>query len=455
MSQQMHKIIFRSFILLIILLTSGCASYSRVSNVELTEDTDTESYTQKNYSNKNDNVKIFLSFSGGGTRAAAFSYGVLETFRDSKISTNNEELSLLSEVDVISSVSGGSFTSAYYGLYGDKIFEDFEQVFLKQNVQKALVSGVFNPVNWFRLIGSGFDRTEIAIEYYDNYIFNKATYSDFRKDMPFIQINATDLSSGQPFIFKQEYFNFLCSDLSQFKVARAVAASSAVPVAFAPVVIKNYKECDELELLKKFTLINNEDDFRARETKQSLQRYYDKDKYQYIHLVDGGIADNLGLRVLYDTVNVVGGITEVADKLNTRKIPKYLVIILVNAAVSPEKMMDSMDQEPPMSEQVSAVSSAQINRYSTETIQLLKNSLTQWAGELSRLAGHEVKPYFIQIDFDGVHEKSRHKFLNRVSTSFALPSEQVDALRDAARQLLSDSPEFQQLLTELRASSAK
>ena len=50
---------------------------------------------------------------------------------------------------------------------------------------------------------------------------------------------------GVRFSFVQEYFNLLCSDLSSFPVARAVTASSAVPVLFNPVVVENYRACKE------------------------------------------------------------------------------------------------------------------------------------------------------------------------------------------------------------------
>jgi hypothetical protein len=49
------------------------------------------------------------------------------------------------EVDVISSVSGGSFTSAYYGLRGNRIFDEFEECFLRKNVGGPLLGRVFNP----------------------------------------------------------------------------------------------------------------------------------------------------------------------------------------------------------------------------------------------------------------------------------------------------------------------
>jgi len=39
---------------------------------------------------------------------------------------------LLDSIDVITGVSGGSFTALAYGLYGEKLFDDYEQRFLKQ-----------------------------------------------------------------------------------------------------------------------------------------------------------------------------------------------------------------------------------------------------------------------------------------------------------------------------------
>jgi NTE family protein len=61
---------------------------------------------------------LILAFSGGGTRAAAFAYGVLEELAATPVVLGGRPRRLLDEVDLISAVSGGSFTAAYYGLYG-------------------------------------------------------------------------------------------------------------------------------------------------------------------------------------------------------------------------------------------------------------------------------------------------------------------------------------------------
>ena len=435
-------------IVFLIFLTSGCAQYTRIKNVDLESTISRDTYSQLSHPKKSDDIQIFLSLSGGGTRAAAFSYGVLEALRDASISYNDKNTNLLSQVDVISSVSGGSFTAAYYGLYGDKIFNDYEQVFLNRDIQKVLISSLFNPFNWIRFLSSGFNRTELAVNYYDKFIFKGATFADFREDMPFIQINATDLSSGQPFIFKQEYFNFICSDISQFKVARAVTASSAVPVVFAPIPLKNHKKCGDFKPDSELVQNTDDENFRRQIMRESLRRYLDKDAVQYLHLVDGGIADNLGLRVLYDTINYLGGPIPLARRIKLSP-PRYLVIILVNAAVSPEKEMDISPDEPEAADQITAISSAQISRYSLESIELLKNSLTQWATEWSEQAGQPIKPYFIQVDFSGIQDKKTQQFFNTISTSLSLPAEQVKGLREAAKRLLNNSPEYQQLLHDI------
>ena len=70
-----------------------------------------------------DELFVIVTFSGGGTRAAALAFGVLEALRDTRIAWRGRRVSLLEEVDVISSISGGSFPAAYYALRGEKTFE--------------------------------------------------------------------------------------------------------------------------------------------------------------------------------------------------------------------------------------------------------------------------------------------------------------------------------------------
>ncbi|MFL5421104.1 MAG: patatin-like phospholipase family protein, partial [Myxococcales bacterium] len=116
---------------------------------------------------QSDDLLLFLAFSGGGTRAASLSYGVLEELARTEVTLGGERRRLLDEVDVISAVSGGTFTATYYALRGDKIFQEFEGKFLKRNMERAIAARVLSPANWFRLTSGTFSRSDLAAELYD------------------------------------------------------------------------------------------------------------------------------------------------------------------------------------------------------------------------------------------------------------------------------------------------
>ena len=393
-----------------------------------------------------------MAFSGGGTRAAAFSYGVLEELRDTRIQADGKESRLLDEIDVISSVSGGSFTAAYYRLFGDQIFEDYEDRFLKRNVQRSLIHSMLNPVNWFRLLTAGFDRTELAIDYYDRNIFRGRTFGDLlATDGPRLDINATDLSIGARFTFSEQRFQLLCSDISDFRVARAVAASSAVPVAFTPVPLKNYDSC-QVEAPPWLTKVREDagQNTRLHGLISALDSYRDKDARRYIHLVDGGITDNLGVRAVYDRVRIMGGPANAA-RLLLEATPKVIVVIVVNAATRPSSPMDLSSKAPSSAAVMSAVSRTELQRYDLESLALMRSSLTEWAEVLST-GNHIVTPYFITLDFESIANAKERSLFNNMATSFSLPAEEVDALKEAGHRLLRESAEFQRLIEQLNTS---
>jgi len=128
--------------------------------------------------NKDLNNLVLLAFSGGGTRAAAFSYGVLEELRRTEVVVDGRQRRLLDDVVLITGVSGGSFTALAYALYGDKLFSEYETRFLKRDVEGALIDRAINPFNWPKLIGGSYGRSELAADYYDEILFQGATFAD-------------------------------------------------------------------------------------------------------------------------------------------------------------------------------------------------------------------------------------------------------------------------------------
>jgi NTE family protein len=394
---------------------------------------------------------IYLAFSGGGTRAAALAYGVLEELRDTEISVDGVPKSLLEEVDTISGVSGGSFPAAYYGLYGDRIFEEFEPRFLRKNIQEALFLRALRPWNLVPLMTPWLSRSDLASRYYHEKVFEGATFADLRAAKgPRIHINATDLSSGERFTFAQGTFDVICSDIDVFPVATAVAASSAVPMLLSPVMLKNYAGTCGYEPPEWVdeALKNRHTDRRRNRSVANFLRIQDAERKAYFHLVDGGTSDNLGLRAGIDFVKAVGGAKE-ALEIRRREAPDRMAIIVVNAEKNPDPTLDITRAAPSFAALMNTVAGGQIRRYNFETLLLAEEMLHRWGRELSS-ADHRVTTHMINVSFEQIGDEDERRYFNSVPTNFNLSDKAVDRLREVGRRLLRESPNFQRLLRELR-----
>jgi len=411
-----------------------------------------------------DKILLILSFSGGGTRAAAMAYGVLEELRDREIVIDGKKRRLLDEVDGISGVSGGSFTAAYFGLFGDRIFEDFESRFLKKNIQGGLTTRIlFNPINWVRLASPFFDRSDLAAEYYDKNIFEGKTFGDMlNRRGPSIAINATDMSTGTRVSFIPRGFNLICSDLSKYSVARACAASSAVPGALTPITLKNYagtcgfKPPEEIER----ALRERKGNIRQRMLAEEVQTFMDSGKKPYIHLLDGGLADNLGLRTAIDQVLLLGSLWETLKMVKMEDIRK-IVFLVVNAEKDVDTKWDQYSFLPPLTAMLSSYTTIAIQRYNVETVALLQAQFKEWTREvqLKRCPPNQISTepgacgdidfYLAEVKFSDLEQEEEKAFFMRLPTSFRLQPEEVDKLRAVSRRLLSQSEDFQRLLRDL------
>ncbi|MCW8932711.1 MAG: patatin-like phospholipase family protein [Gammaproteobacteria bacterium] len=434
----------------VLIYLSGCTSYGVIDNSPI------DHKKPKGYSwyewtqgKHNDDLNLTLSFSGGGTRAAALSYGVLQGLRDTKIPVNGKQTRLLDQIDHISSVSGGSFTAAYYGLHGEGIFDDFKDAFLLRDVENYLLWNLFNPLEWFRRGG----RTEMAIEYYNETVFHNATFSDLNKDGPLIVINASTLGTGVRFSFLQEYFDLICSDIDSFPIAKAVAASSAVPIAFLPVVLEKYSDCDSVEPIWLSQARSNEDNgLLVQEVIQGFDKLSKKGNNRYIHLVDGGITDNLGLHAVLDMATMQGGVQKLLKKTE-KKPPRHFVILSVNSSTEPESHINLSNEAPSLGDTIDSMSSVQLHRYNSTTLEFMGQYMKQWAKQVST-PEHPVKTYFIRINLNNFREPRRKLFFNKIPTSFTLSKEVIESLITAGNELLQSNPEYQRLLSDLRADKA-
>ncbi len=451
-------------LLVALAFAAGCAHYPVNSPIkEVRPTAGYRSSVMKSPENSND-LFLFLTFSGGGMRAAALSYGVLEELRRTEIVLEGRRRRLLDEVDGISSVSGGSFTAGYYGLFGERIFDDFESKFLKKNIQRVLVlKALFNVANWVRLFSPAFARSDLAAEYYDKRIFEGGTFGSLAaRKGPFILINATDMTHGTRIAFTQEVFDMICSDLSLFSVARAVAASSAVPMALTPITLRNYAGACGFKTPDGFEKMSEGRDISQRQfyLLNDFTPFSDSKKKPYIHLVDGGVGDNLGVRAVLDRTIARGSVWGAIKGTPMEKVRK-VVFIVVNAETEPDPKWDRTERVPTFGVMLASYSSIAVDRYNEETIALLKESVSSWAdeiraqrckGEVSTLPGScgDIQFYVIEVKFDALKDETERIHFKRLPTALKLAPEEVDRSREAARRILKDSAEFQRLLNDLR-----
>jgi predicted acylesterase/phospholipase RssA len=234
-----------------------------------------------------DGYFVGIAISGGGSRSANFSAACMFQL---------QRLGLLQRADYISSVSGGSLTAAYYCLSDDQQWNEGNvQKKLTHHFATDMIMTVVMPWNWLPLMFTNWDRSDVLASSFRKVMFSQdgrtLTFADLRNDRPHLLINATDLQSGKPFVFSDETFDQINSDLSRYPIAHAVAASSAVPVILHQVTLRDFATIFQ----------------------------------QYRHLVDGGVVDNLGVKTLVETYRAQ------MKASNGSTYPRGAVFILLDA----------------------------------------------------------------------------------------------------------------------------
>ena len=266
-----------------------------------------------------------------------------------------------------------------------------------------------------------------------------------------MQINATDLEAGSHFTFFQPQFDFLCSDLSSFSVARAVTASSAVPAAFSPIVLRNYAgSCGfEKPAWLESALADPKSNPRRFRAATILSEYLDASERPYVHLLDGGISDNIGLRIPLQNVMLSGGPLARAEKFGAHF--RHIAVIVVNAEVHPKPEFGLAASAPGLRDILGSVSSTQIYSYTFDTIELMRESLAQWAKTLPPAPdGSRVDTSLLLVEFDALADPAERDFFHSVPTTLSLPDATVDRLIAVGRKLLRESAEYQSLVEHLK-----
>ena len=426
----------------------------------------------------NDQRTLFvLSFSGGGTRAAAFSYGVLEELRRTEITVNGERRRMIDEVDAIAGVSGGSFTALSYALYGEELFSEYPDRFLYRDVQGALLARSLNPFNWWKFVGGSAGRSELAAEYYDEILFENATYGDLldKTGVPVALATGTDLSTGSRLAFFQNDFDLLCSDLSKVHLSRAAATSSAVPVVLSPVTFNNYGgNCGfQYPIWVKDVA---DPDTRVRPAGRAYKRYREMQDFQnsedrpYIHLVDGGVSDNLGVRGVLESLEELAASEAFRGQIGFSGYHR-VVLIVVNSHSSPSIDWDRKERPPGTFSQLMQSAGVPIDRYSFETIETMKDLVEIWTWRrdlqvaqaqltgLSRAEAEASVPKLslevLDVSFDAIPDPEERATFMNMPTSFVLPAEDIDRLREIAGVLMRQSADYESIVRNFDSTTTE
>jgi NTE family protein len=218
----------------------------------------------------------------------------------------------------------------------------------------------------------------VAAKLYDEVLFNGATFADLERGAgPFIVVSATDITNGARVPFAQRLFDVLCSNLNGVRLSRAAAASSAVPVALSPVTFNNYGGTCNYTPPEWMKLFNSPDAprpvARAIRDFKATSDYTDSVDRPYIHLVDGGVSDNLGMKGVLDFL-------ETLETLHDLGVPtpldsaRRIIVFVVNSLSSPPIDWDKHERPPGSVGVLLKATGVPIDHYSYEAVEVLKDT---------------------------------------------------------------------------------
>jgi NTE family protein len=391
-----------------------------------------------------DDKFVGLAISGGGSRAAVFSAAVLFELK---------QFGVANHLDVVSAVSGGSWTAAIYAMSYDPhtnesnanpeptseqelkttsdyfsdngLIWDKDEIFpmLQKNYIARWFISLFRPDHILKFWFTNFNRTDIMASTFSNNMFSNSllpgsgyTFGQLNPSRPNLIINATDFTkkpeesengstlsepsesnSGYHFTFSNETFtNKLRSDLSQYPVASAVMASSSYPGLF------NY---------------------------WTLENFISADKEHYVHLFDGGASDNLGIAGLDAVMKTVKKKEPTLESNKFDDAPK--LVILIDSYVDPD-MKNPEESEP------RGVFDYLVDTNFMDVYETLMGELRSTRVEVMKKQIEESNGRFIHLTLKDLQQKDLTLFKKTmpIGTNMKIADEEADCLKEAASVLV-------------------
>ena len=352
---------------------------------------------------------VALTLSGGGSRASVFSAAAMFEM---------QRYGLLEHVDLLSCVSGGCLTAAYYALScdnpddpatcppttnGSRRYAWNEQAvypLLERRLLWRWFGNWFWPDNILKFWFTYFDRTDIMAETLSNNLYdhsvlanNQFRFRDLNPTRPNLAINATNVTALSDtefhFAFSPEQFRKIRSDLDRYPIANAVMASASFPGAFNYVTLRDYSRTDEP---------------------------------RYVHLTDGGAYDNLGLNAV-----------KIAMESPANAGPRLRAVVIVDAYPAPD---DALAKKPDARRWLDFILDTNffiaydtlLTSLRRTQLDLARTLLKDVHGELLHLSWQNLKG---DPDHDALYQR-----LNRVPTSLNITDDDASCVKRAAQLLV-------------------
>ena len=174
----------------------------------------------------------------------------------------------------------------------------------------------------------------------------------------------------------------ICSDLNAVPLSRAAAASSAVPVVLSSITINNYGgTCNSTPpaWAKPFVESDNPPRPAARAVRsfRADAAFGDSVHRPYLHLVDGGVADNVGMRAVLDALEVLEALHDIGARTPLDSA-RRIIVFIVNSQSSPPTNWDESENPPGTVDILLKAAGTPIDQYSYESVELLKDTATRW-----------------------------------------------------------------------------
>jgi NTE family protein len=441
-----------------LLLLAGCATFNKPVNMPVA--VGSSPMGQMMPPDVGGDTAVALAFSGGGMRAAAFSFGVLRGLdrlpaRDGK--------SYLDRVIFVSGVSGGSVTAAYYGLKGRAALADFRERFLIRNAEEDLATEV-SLRNIARGLDGGVNDANTLPAWLDRNLFDNALWATCFSP-------ASRLSGSMPPIFTIErHFSFRRKRSPLYAaISESIPCRTRSPLRL-PCRLRSCPLCSRAfqrrarHRCRHGSAASSPIAMRGRKYGPSPKHSRttgSPGQIEYLKLADGGITDNFGLSGL-----VIA--RAAADKPYLPLTPekavrlRRVIFMVVNAGQAPAGNWAHTIDGPSGADLLNAVTDTAVNSAVRSGFDAFRLSLHDWedsirkwrcglsAAEARRLGASgdwrcsSFSFQVVQVGFD-LFDPQRAAKLSSIPTRLKLPTDDVDLLIQSGSEAVLNHPTFKGL----------